>query len=187
MPSEKLAVESKFKMHEAREAIISRLSRDLPVTIDLDKFLRAVVSEIGQMIGVDRCDVIQFTDERQLKISHEWQSSTLIPSTEGLIIPIDAEKLSGHFDLTKPLRVNDTSEPETVPPRARLLAATFKTRSLLIVPILLNSKVLGLLGLHDTKKPRVWLDDEVAFLESIAQQLAIGYQYTRLYTDKQQE
>ena len=31
------------------------------------------------------------------------------------------------------------------------------------------------------------LDEEVAFLESIATQLAIGYQYTRIYTDKKRE
>ena len=35
--------------------------------------------------------------------------------------------------------------------------------------------------------PRVWLDDEVSFLESIARQIAVGYQYTRLYTDKERE
>src|SRR5215208_1513190 len=35
--------------------------------------------------------------------------------------------------------------------------------------------------------PREWLDDEVVFLQSIAGQIAIGYQYTRLYTDNERE
>src|SRR5205085_1201649 len=34
---------------------------------------------------------------------------------------------------------------------------------------------------------RHWSDEEVAFLVSIATQLAIGYQYTRIYTDKKRE
>jgi transcriptional regulator with GAF, ATPase, and Fis domain len=34
---------------------------------------------------------------------------------------------------------------------------------------------------------RRWSDEEVAFLQSIATQLAIGYQYTRIYTDKKRE
>ena len=42
-------------------------------------------------------------------------------------------------------------------------------------------------GLHDTHEPREWLDEEVAFLESIARQLAIGYQYTSLYVAQEQE
>ena len=52
---------------------------------------------------------------------------------------------------------------------------------------MLGSDVLGLVGLHTTREPREWLDDEVSFLQSIAGQIAIGYQYTRLYTDKERE
>src|SRR5256714_3301428 len=52
---------------------------------------------------------------------------------------------------------------------------------------MLRGKVLGLVGLHTTRAPRRWHDEEVAFLQSIARQLAIGYQYTRLYTDEQKE
>jgi transcriptional regulator with GAF, ATPase, and Fis domain len=181
-----LAVEQKIKMHEAREAIIDRLARTLPTTIDLDRFLRVVVSEIGRMMNADRCDVIQLTEQSELRISHEWQASAEIPSTEGLTIPLDARQLSEHFDLNAPLRINDTTAPE-INPKARLLAASLETRSLLVVPIMLNDRVLSLLGLHDTKQPRVWFDEEVAFLQSIAQQLAVGYQYTRLFTDKEQE
>ena len=46
---------------------------------------------------------------------------------------------------------------------------------------------MGLLGLHDTHAPREWLDEEVAFLESIARQLAVGYQYTSMYVAQEQE
>src|SRR4030095_12621995 len=62
-----------------------------------------------------------------------------------------------------------------------------ETRSLLVIPIILKDRVIGLLGLHDTKKPRAWLDEEVASLDSIARQLAIGYQYTSLYVAQEQE
>src|SRR5207248_1335135 len=61
------------------------------------------------------------------------------------------------------------------------------TRSLLIIPIMLNERVLGLLGLHDTKRTREWQDEEVAFLQSVARQLAVGYNYTTLYVAQEQE
>ena len=174
-------------MQEAREAIIERLAQNFrPETIDLDRFLRAVVSEIGRMMNADRCDVIQFTEQSQLRISHEWQRSDKIPSSEGMTIPLDAAQLAERFDIKKPIRINDTTAKK-INPEARLFAASLQTRSLLVVPIVLNDRVLGLLGLHDTTEPRIWLDEEVQFLQSIAQQLAIGYQYTRLFTDKQQE
>src|SRR5947209_3385580 len=184
--AETLSLERKVKMHEAREAIIDRLALELPASIDLDRFLRAVVKEIGRMMNADRCDVIQLASESELRISHEWRASDDVPSSEGVAIPIDLRELSEHIDLTKPVKLDDTSA-HGLDQKVRFLAASLGTRSLLVVPIVLGGDVLGLLGLHNTRAPRRWLDEEVAFLQSIARHIAVGYQYTRLFTDKQRE
>ncbi len=180
-----LSLDRKIKMHEAREAIINRLARDLPTNIELERFLNVVVSEIGRMMQADRCDLLQMTAEKELRISYEWRASEDIPSSEGTTIPVDAEKLAEYFDITRPIRINDTSKAKDA--TVRFFTKALETRSLLIVPIILSGRVLGLLGLHDTKATREWLDEEVQFLESIAQQLAIGYQYTSLYVAQEQE
>jgi len=182
---EALSLERKIKMHEAREAIITRLARDLPTNIELERFLRVVVSEIGRMMEADRCDLIQLTEDNELRISHEWRAAEDIPVSEGTRIPIDAKKLSEYFDLTKPIVVNDTSKAKDA--KVRFLAKALETRSLLVLPIIIQERVIGLLGLHDTKAPREWLEDEISFLASIASQLAIGYQYTSLYVAQEQE
>ena len=180
-----LSLERKIKMHEAREAIIDRLARDLPVNIDLERFLQVVVSEIGQMMQADRCDLLQLADGNELRISHEWRKGERIPSSVGTTIPIDAKKLAEKIDLAKPIRVNDTSKVKDK--NVKFLAKVLETRSLLVVPIILKEKVLGLLGLHATDAPREWFDEEVEFLQSVARQLAIGYQYTSLYVAQEQE
>jgi transcriptional regulator with GAF, ATPase, and Fis domain len=180
-----LSLERKTQMHEAREAIIDRLSRDLPTNIDIERFLNVVVSEIGRMLQADRCDLLQLGDGKELKISHEWRADKSVPVSLGTTIPFDAAKLAERFDITRPVRINDVSKVKD--PTLRFFAKALETRSLLIIPIMLSGEVLGLLGLHDTHKPREWLHDEVAFLESIAQQLAIGYQYTSLYVTQEQE
>jgi transcriptional regulator with GAF, ATPase, and Fis domain len=184
--AQSLSLERKIKMHEAREAIINRLAPDLHTAIDLDRFLRAIVSELGRMMDVDRCDVIQLVSDGELRISHEWRASEDVPKSEGMTIPVDLRQLATRIDLTKPIPVHDTSAPG-LDPKVRLLAATLGTRSLLVVPVVLGGDVLGLVGLHNTRAPRTWLDDEISFLQSIARQVAVGYQYTRLYTDKQRE
>ena len=180
-----LSLERKIKMHEAREAIIDRLARDLPTNIDLERFLRVVVSELGRMMQADRCDLLQLSGDSELRISHEWRTSEDIPSSEGTMIPLDKEKLAEFFDISKPIRINDTSKVKNA--TLRFFTKALETRSLLILPITLSGRILGLLGLHDTHSPREWLDEEVSFLESIAQQLAIGYQYTSLYVAQEQE
>lgn len=180
-----LPIERKIKMHEAREGIIDRLARDLPTNIDLERFLNVIVSEIGRMMEADRCDLLQLSEGNELRISHEWRVSEEIPVSEGTTIPIDAQKLAEHFDLTKPIRINDTSKSKDA--TVRFFTKALETQSLLVVPIILGGKVFGLIGLHDVHAPREWFDEEVTFLESIAQQIAVGYQYTRLYVTQQQE
>ena len=184
--AQSLSLERKIKMHEAREGIINRLALTLPSAINLDRFLTVIVSELGRMMNVDRCDVIQLTSPTELRISHEWRASEDVPSSLGTTIPINLKQLSERVDLTKPIRFDDTSAPD-LDQKLRMLAKGLGTHSLLVVPVLLGDDVLGLVGMHTTRTPRVWLDDEVAFLESIARQIGVGYQYTRLYTDKERE
>ncbi|MGA9997505.1 MAG: sigma 54-interacting transcriptional regulator [Pyrinomonadaceae bacterium] len=181
-----LSLERKIKMHEAREAIFDRLAQAPSSMIDLDRFLRAVVTQLGRMMDADRCDVIQLASETELRISHEWRASDDVPSSEGVAIPLDLRELAERVDLTQPIRLDDTSAPG-LDQKVRFLAESLQTRSLLVVPVVLGNEVLGLVGLHTTRAPRTWLDDEVSFLQSIARQIAVGYQYTRLYTDVQRE
>src|SRR5437763_2597854 len=181
-----LSLERKLKLHEARESIIRRLAENLPTSINLDTFLGVFVAELGKMLAVDRCDIIKLTAEGELRVGHEWRASDSVPSSLNARIPVDAETLSEYIDIRKPIKLDDTSSPE-LDHKVRFFAKSLGTRSLLIVPVVLDNEVLGLIGLHHTRSTRHWSDEEVAFLVSIATQLAIGYQYTRIYTDKKRE
>jgi two-component system, NtrC family, response regulator AtoC len=181
-----LSVERKLKLHEARESIIGRLAANLPTSINLDSFLKVIVSELGRMMEVDRCDIIKLTPEGELRVSHEWRASEDVPSSLDVRIPVDVATLSAHLDVKKPIRLDDTLATE-LDHKVRFFARSLGTRSLLVVPVVLDEEVLGLIGLHHTRAPRHWSDEEVAFLVSIATQLAIAYQYTRIYTDKKRE
>src|SRR6266566_8659087 len=183
---QKLSLERKLKLHEARESIIDRLAGNLPTSINLDSFLRMIVSELGRMMEVDRCDIIRLTPEGDLHVSHEWRASEEILSNLDTRIPVDMATLSQHVDIKHIVRFHDTSAPE-LDHKVRFFARSMGTRSLLLVPIILDEDMLGMIGLHYTRAPRKWFDEEVSFLESIATQLAIGYQYTRIYTDKKRE
>jgi two-component system, NtrC family, response regulator AtoC len=180
------SIERKLKLHEARESIIGRLAANLPTSINLDTFLKVVVAELGRMMEVDRCDIIKLSPEGELSISHEWRASEAVPSSLNARIPVDAATLAQYLDVKKPIRLDDTSAPE-LDHKVRFFAKSLGTRSLLVVPVILDDEVLGLIGLHHTRTTRQWADEEVAFLVSIAMQLAIGYQYTRIYNDKKRE
>ena len=180
------SLERKLKLHEARESIINRLALKLPTSINLDTFLKVIVAELGQMMEVDRCDVIKLSPEGELRVSHEWRATETVPSSLDARIPVDVKTLSQYLDVRQPIKLDDTSAPE-LDHKVRFFAKSLGTRSLLVVPVVLDDEVLGLIGLHHTRTTRHWSDEEVAFLVSIATQLAIAYQYTRIYTDKKRE
>src|SRR2546425_1291176 len=181
-----LSLERKLKLHEARESIIGRLAANLPTSINLDSFLKVFVAELGRMMEVDRCDIIKLTAEGELRVSPEWRASEAVPSSLDARIPVDVATLSQHLDLKQPIKLDDTADT-TIDHKVRFFARSLGTRSLLVVPVVLGDEVLGIIGLHQTRAPRRWFDEEVAFLLSVATQLAIGYQYTRIYTDKKRE
>ncbi|HEX8190744.1 MAG TPA: sigma 54-interacting transcriptional regulator [Pyrinomonadaceae bacterium] len=181
-----LTRERKARMYEAREALIDRLAPNIHSEIDLDKFLHAVVAELGRMMDVDRCDVVQLGRAGELRISHEWRAAADVPSSLGTSFPVDFGQLAERFDFARPIRLDDTAAAG-LDPRASLLPPSLGTRSLLIVPVVLDGNVLGLLGLHMTRALRHWDDEEVALIQSIARQVAVGYQYARLYTESRRE
>src|SRR5256714_14853495 len=102
--NQSLSLERKLKLHEARESIIGRLASKLPTSINLDSFLRVIVAELGQMMEVDRCDIIKLTPEGELRVSHEWRASDSVPSSLQARIPVDVETLSQYLDVRKPIK-----------------------------------------------------------------------------------
>ena len=138
------------------------------------------------MMNVDRCDVIQLKSPASCASAMNGAPRATCLRVWELCF----RSISNNFPSTsifgKPIRLDDISGAG-LNQRIRFLAESLGTRSLLVVPVMLGDVVLGLVGLHTTRTPREWLDDEVTFLQSIAGQIAIGYQYTRLYSDKERE
>src|SRR5437868_10598571 len=96
---ETVSLEHRLRMHEAREAIIDRLARDLPTDIDLERFLNVVVSEVGRMLSADRCDLLQMAEGEDLRFSHAWRKDRAVPQSLGTAIPFSALLLSHLFAL----------------------------------------------------------------------------------------
>lgn len=55
----------------------------------------------------------------------------------------------------------------------------------MVAPITLRGEVIGALGLHETEGRRQWTDDEVALIESVANQIALAIENVRLLEETQ--
>ncbi len=181
-----ISIERKLQMYAARERILDRINPEINKAIDLHKFLQATVTELGKMMEVDRCDMMVVRKDAELKIDFEYRANQNIPSSLGLSIPLELQRLSRTLNLTAPIAINDT-QTSNRDPIFRQLAEGVQTRSLLVVPITLSNELLGFLGFHQCERVRAWVKDEIEFVESIARLIAVGYQYTRIYQEKEKE
>jgi len=183
-----LSLERKLKMHEAREAILNRIGSETFSVINLDHFLQATVTEVGKMMGVDRCDVMTLTSENHLRITHEYRANVddELPSLLGTQLRVDLERLQEGVDLYSPQAIADTTSPDVAPILQKLIDG-LGSKSVLVVPITFNLQLLGMLGLHHCREHYHWNDDEINFIRNLAQHIAIGYRYTHIYTEKERE
>src|SRR5215813_4947436 len=183
------ALERKLKLHEAREALLSRIGSETFSVINLDHFLQATVTEVGKMMQVDRCDVITVSPEGRLRITHEYRAvdDRELPSLLNLEVRVDLERLHESIDLYDPLAIGDTGAGDLQPATQRLVEAFGSSKSVLIVPITFNLQLLGMIGLHHCRRHYDWNQDEIQFVRSLSQQIAIGYRYTHIYSEKERE
>ena len=85
-----------IEMYEAREANLNRINSDFVSpdadslatrVIDNDKFLQADVTEVGQRLEVDRCNVITPGPDGGFRVSHEYLGDSNLTPGLGLNIP----------------------------------------------------------------------------------------------------
>ncbi len=186
--SDVAALERKLRMHEARETILSRIVSETFSVINLDHFLQTTVTEVGKMMGVDRSDVWTLAPENCLRITHEYlaEDDPLIPSLLGLEVRLDVERLQESLDLYSPQVIEDTGAAD-LPVIMQKLVERLNSKSVLIMPITFNLQLLGMIGLHYSRHAYHWKEEEINLIRNLAQQIAIGYRYTHIYSEKERE
>jgi DNA-binding NtrC family response regulator len=183
-PAEHLNRQLEF--YKAWESLISRISPEVCRGIHMDGFLRGTVAEIGRLMDLDRCNLMVYSENRTLKIDYEYLRDPGLPSALNQEVPVNRGFLVSSSYKYEPYLVEDLAAPK-VHPVLRQLCLAFGTQSLLIVPIHLGGELLAFIGLHFSRRTHRWTEAEIRFIRSLANQLAIAYQYARMYLAKERE
>jgi signal transduction histidine kinase len=167
--------------HASQQAVVARLGLRALRESSLDRLLEESVTSIRQTLGADRCEILELSPDArsfQLRASDGW----------------DVGRLSGTFSVS----------PNTVAGRAALTSTPVVVRDLRRDARFTASSVLheqgvvsgmsviihcppglfGVLGVH-TNQPREFTDDDVHFLQSVANLLAAAVE--RLRTEAERE
>ena len=169
------------KQSEDREALLRLITDQIHSTLDLATILQTAVREVRQLLHTDRVVIYQFTDGWVGQVVVEeviepWQSVL------GEIGQDDCfAKEYAH--LYKGGRIRAIGNIQTAgldPCHVRFLQG-LQVQANLVVPIVIGSKLWGLLIAHECNAPRVWDGAETILLRQIGNQLAIAINQAELY------
>lgn len=183
-----------IEMYEAREAILNRINSDFVrpdavSVIDIDKFLQAAVTEVGQRLEVDRCNVITPGPDGGFRVSHEYLGNNSLTPGLGLNIPsslVPFDTIKQYLPRARHYSIDDT-QTANIPLWVRSTLQLIGTRSVLVAPFVYRDELLGVMGLHYCQEPHRWSETEVKLVEWLAGQVSVGLQYTQLYQEKEKE
>jgi two-component system, NtrC family, response regulator AtoC len=178
-----------IEMYQTREAILNRINPDVVSVIDIDRLLQGAVTEVGQRLAVDRCNVVTPAPGGGFRVSHEYLSDKRLTPGLGLNIPaslVPTDKISNALPLARHYSIDDIKTAK-LPLWVKTTCQLIGTRSVLVAPFVHRNELLGVLGLHYCHQPHHWTETEIKLVEWLGSQVSIGLQYTRLYNEKEKE
>jgi signal transduction histidine kinase len=164
-----------------RQALINRLLLSMQQTSDPQQSIQVVVEYIGRALDLDRCLATLQGDEFKTEFIGEWCADGVEPvgneSEFALYNPLPKliKKIRQPLVATNIRRNNYLSSAEE-------LFRMVNVRSLVAVPILHKSEIIGTLVAHQTRRGRRWSTAEVELLNTVAAHIGPTLENARLIT-----
>ena len=163
-----------------REALINQVGRELRSTTDPDAIQSVAVNAIGRALSVDRCWFTLYdTDAEIMEVGQDWHSADS-PSFAGTRRFSDTGVYPpALFQPSVPLIVNDL-RTSTMPQAAIDLLERVPIRSGVSVPVHDSGALVASLSVTMADQPRIWTDNDIALIETVATQIRSALESARL-------
>jgi PAS domain S-box-containing protein len=169
------------KRAEDERAALQAVTEEALAHLDLRELLETLLDRIAMTLAVDTVAVLLLDEEDQVLVARaakgleeEVVRGVRIPFGRGFAGRIAAER--------RPIVLPDVDHADVLNPILRQK----RIRSLLGVPLAVQGgKVIGVLHVG-TLQPRAFGDDDVHFLQIVADRVALAIEHARLYEDARQ-
>lgn len=168
------------RIHE--QAALLDLTNQLLGRRNLDDLMQYLVEAVATSLGVDAASLLLLDDKEEhlvFQAATGWRSD---PVAEGRRMPADDRSASGWVILNqRPLIIPEDDPKKDGAPTFTskwLRQEGFETAA--IVPLLVEQRAIGALSM-DSRQPRQFEDEEIRFLQLMANQAAIAIENARLH------
>ena len=186
-----------------REALINTITSAIRSSLDPQEIFAAITQQLGQALQVDSCVLSLWTAEdefiecvglydiSQVEVCNNSDSNGRA-KFKAQTLPQSLASIRGNPILQEILRTQEPliiSDLNDYSPQVKGFDLPFNmaTRSLMVVPLLADGKIIGSITLRQSKKQRYWLKPELELSVSVAVQAALAVQQSRLYQKTRQQ
>lgn len=195
------AIEMRFDAEEARsevtrqlarQTIITRIVEYIRSTFDLQSVLDNVAQALGPNVSGDRvCVALWDESASAMVVKSEYRRDPLTVPTI-LHTELKSRRWIKHYRRLlagQTVHISDTATSPELASGQREFLKLAGTKDVIVAPVVAQNRrrLLGFIALGDTTQSGRLTEDDQSFLESIAGQVAIAIQQSRVYEQLQQE
>jgi GAF domain-containing protein/anti-sigma regulatory factor (Ser/Thr protein kinase) len=166
-----------------RLAVINRIARATSATLNLEELMETVYRETTAVFQADAFYIALYeeaTGELDFRFRIDdgvRESQEKMPLGAGLTSIVVTEK--------KPLIIRNAEERDRLLPATQLFGTMRPALSWLGAPMLVGDQVIGIVSVQ-AYRPYAWEEEDERLLFTIADQVAVGIQNARLFTEVKQ-
>ena len=183
--SDRKRAEEALQQQAKQELLLFSITQAIRHSLELNVILNTAVTEVRQVLQVDRAAVYRFNPDW----SGDFVVESVTPDWVKLVTP-DVQKVwedtylqetgGGRFQNRETFVVADIYTAGLQPCHVELLEQ-FQAKAYAIAPLFSGEALWGLLAIYQNAAPRHWQSWEIELLEQIASQLAIAINQSELY------
>lgn len=178
-----------FEQTRARadqEALLNRLTGRIRESLNLDTILQTTVNEVGSLLDLQRVNFSWYQpQERSLEIVCEYRREDL-PEQLGIFHIDNFGDLGDRLSQTEAVRLNDVANDPSLTKPVRHTYWQIGAYSYLALPVLVKDSPPACL-ICVRAKPKSWNRHEIELLDTVASQLAIAINQSRLYAKTEEQ
>ncbi|MEI6427415.1 MAG: PAS domain S-box protein [Pseudanabaena sp. ELA607] len=184
--------QERFKELVRREEMLNRrLTSQIRDSLDLDTTLSTAVHEICDLLSIDLCNFFWHEPDATTPtfcLVHTAIGSSLSPKlvAYGKGYPLnDLPQLGQRLIQQEIISTSEVRQDATLTPQTRSVLMTFGFTAQLLLPIQTRSGKLGVIVAAHCSGSRLWNEEEIELVESVADQLAIAIDQAELFESTQ--
>ena len=161
-----------------REIAVNRIATAIRESLELGVILQKTVDEVGTALNVASCALrVGGQNAEQALTYFYFADERDVPATRDKIAE-DLGARCAHFgEHTEVIAQNGGDDPES----------SVETLPLAIVPLIFHERLMGALEVISEDTSRVWEENEILLLRTVANQVAVAVNHANLFAQIQQQ